>query len=90
MERLLDDGVMIEAGITVKTGLSIGVALFPRDASKPEALLRKAQLASMEARRRAERVVVYNDSLAGQVLQSGKLGAAFEPQSGTDGHRAAF
>lgn len=70
--------VLIEAGVTVKTGLSIGVALFSRDTSEPEALLRKAQLASMEARRRAERFAVYSDSLAGQVLQSGKLGAALE------------
>ncbi len=72
------DAALLEAGIVARASLSIGIALYPQDAGEADGLLRKAQLASMEARRLGVRTVVYNDGCAGQVLQSAQLSAAFK------------
>jgi predicted signal transduction protein with EAL and GGDEF domain len=71
------DTVMSAAAMTIKPGLSIGIALYPRDTCDPADLLRKAQLASVAALNRAARVVSYDDHCAGQVLKPRQLGEAF-------------
>jgi len=70
---------------SLKPVLHIGIALCPRDATEPEALVRKAQLASAAARSRSERAVIYDEACAEQVLKPAQLGVAFAEalQSGT-------
>jgi diguanylate cyclase len=62
---------------SLKPTLHIGIALAPRDATEPEAWVRKAQLASAAARNRSERAVIYDEACAEQVLKPAQLGVAF-------------
>jgi len=55
----------------------IGIALYPTHATKPDDLLRKAQLAAAAARKRSLRVLAFDDGCAEQVLQHWALGEAF-------------
>jgi EAL domain-containing protein (putative c-di-GMP-specific phosphodiesterase class I)/GGDEF domain-containing protein len=62
---------------SLKPALHFGIALYPRDATEPEALVRKAQLASAAARSRSERAVVYDEGCGEHVLKPAQLGLAF-------------
>jgi diguanylate cyclase (GGDEF)-like protein len=72
-ERLragIDRHRFVVAGHPVHCTVSIGVAAFPRDAETPEALIRFADRAMYEAKRRGKNQVVTYRSLAGQVAPS--------------------
>ena len=72
------DAAMSESGLTVRPGLSIGVALCPGHATEAAGLLRKAQLAAAAARKRSRRSLVYDDGCAGLALQPAQLSLEFE------------
>jgi EAL domain-containing protein (putative c-di-GMP-specific phosphodiesterase class I)/GGDEF domain-containing protein len=65
------------AGLAIKPKLTIGLALYPSQAGTPEALLRLAQLATEAARKRAARVVVFDDHCDAEVLAPWALGNEF-------------
>lgn len=71
------DSTIAAGGLAFAPGLNIGIALHPRDAVEPQALLRKAQLASAAARKRDQRIVVYDEACSAQVLKSAELGVAY-------------
>lgn len=71
------DSTIGASELTIKPRFNIGIALYPRDASGSEGLLRKAQLALAAARKRSERILVYDADCADQVAQCAQLGVAF-------------
>ena len=71
------DEVFGVVGVAVKPALSIGVSLFPTQATEPEPLLRQAQLAAEAAHSRGTRVLLFDDACSAEVLASWTLGNAF-------------
>jgi diguanylate cyclase (GGDEF)-like protein len=69
--------------LATRPELSIGIALFPEHDGTPERLVRKAQLAAASARRRAQRVLVYDDQCAEQLLGQWQLETEFEAALGS-------
>jgi EAL domain-containing protein (putative c-di-GMP-specific phosphodiesterase class I) len=69
--------------LATRPELSIGIALFPEHDSTPERLVRKAQLAAASARRRAQRVLVYDDQCAEQLLGQWELETEFDAALGS-------
>ena len=65
------------AGVAIKPRLHIGVSLSPGQAREPEPLLRLAQLAAQASRRRAVRVVVFDDVCNEEILAPWALGNEF-------------
>jgi diguanylate cyclase len=76
LARAAEDA-MTAAMVAVKPKLSIGISLFPSQAADPEKLLRLAQLAAAAAHHRTVRVLLFDESCAGEVLTPWKLGDAF-------------
>lgn len=78
-EKLLRtaEDIFNSAELGVKPQLSVGVALFPSQATEPEALLRQAQLAAEASRNRTVRVVVYDADCRTELLEPWALGAAY-------------
>jgi predicted signal transduction protein with EAL and GGDEF domain len=73
--RTLDE-TMSAAGVRSQPA-HIGIALHPTHSSQPDDLLRKAQLAATAARKRAARVLPFDDDCATEVLQHWALAEAF-------------
>jgi diguanylate cyclase (GGDEF)-like protein len=69
--------------LATRPELSIGIALFPEHDRSPERLVRKAQLAAASARRRSQRVVVYDDQCAEQLLGQWELESEFDAALGS-------
>ena len=69
--------VMTAAAISMKSQISVGVALFPSHATEPSALLRCAQLAAAAARDQCVRLKVFDDNCEAQVLKPWQLREAF-------------
>jgi EAL domain-containing protein (putative c-di-GMP-specific phosphodiesterase class I)/GGDEF domain-containing protein len=84
LRRAAED-TMTAAGMSVRPGLRVGIALFPRDAGEPETLLRRAQLASAAAQKRGVRALVYDMGCSDEVLQASQLGVAFAEALETGG-----
>jgi EAL domain-containing protein (putative c-di-GMP-specific phosphodiesterase class I)/GGDEF domain-containing protein len=78
-EKLLRtaDDVFNSIDLGIKPQLNVGVALFPSQATEPEALLRQAQLAAEASRSRSVRVVVYDAECRSDLLEPWALGAAY-------------
>jgi diguanylate cyclase (GGDEF)-like protein len=66
-----------DAAAAVTPQMSIGIALYPLQATEANTLLRKAQLAAAAVRARAARLQVFDESCAEQVLTPWELGDAF-------------
>ncbi len=71
------DDLFAAAGVAVKPRVHIGVSLYPAQATQGEPLLRLAQLAAEASRKRASRVVVFDDLCDAQVLAPWALGNEF-------------
>ena len=71
------DEVYGVVGVAIKPALSIGVALYPAQATEPEALLRQAQLAAEAAHSRGTRVLLFDEACSAEVLTPWTLGNAF-------------
>jgi predicted signal transduction protein with EAL and GGDEF domain len=66
----LADPVTLDGGREVYTGASIGIALFPQDGDRPEALLRSADLAMYAAKERGKNTFrLYGEGMSTQALQ---------------------
>ena len=73
------------AGVTIKPRIHIGVSLYPAQATQGEPLLRLAQLAAEASRKRASRVVVFDDLCDAEVLAPWALGNEFAQALETGG-----
>jgi EAL domain-containing protein (putative c-di-GMP-specific phosphodiesterase class I)/GGDEF domain-containing protein len=82
--RIAED-VMNDPALMIAPEMNIGIALYPRQASDAESLLRKAQLAAAAARKRAARMQIFDDNCVEQVLTPWKLGGAFAEALRTGG-----
>lgn len=69
--------------LAVRPELTIGIALFPEHDADPERLVRKAQLAAASARRRSQRVLVYDELCAEQLLGQWELETEFDAALGS-------
>jgi EAL domain-containing protein (putative c-di-GMP-specific phosphodiesterase class I)/GGDEF domain-containing protein len=76
LSRTAED-VFNVASLALKPTMNIGISLFPSQAEKPEVLLRLAQLATEAARKRAARIVVFDDMCGTEVLSPWQLGGEF-------------
>jgi EAL domain-containing protein (putative c-di-GMP-specific phosphodiesterase class I)/GGDEF domain-containing protein len=79
------DDLFGAAGVAIKPKINIGVALYPAQATQGEPLLRLAQLAAEASRRRASRVVVFDDLCDGEVIAPWNLGNEFAEALETGG-----
>jgi EAL domain-containing protein (putative c-di-GMP-specific phosphodiesterase class I)/GGDEF domain-containing protein len=71
------EAAMNDAAVTISPDINIGIAVYPRQATDAEGLLRKAQLAAAAVCKRHSRMQVFDDSCASQVLRPWELGDAF-------------
>ena len=71
------DDLFGSAGMTVKPRVRIGIALQTPEQADANTLLRQAQLAAEASRRRAARVVVFDESCNAEVLATWALGNEF-------------
>ena len=81
LARTADD-VFKAAGVAIKPKLNIGLSLYPSQAQAPDRLLRLAQLAAEAARKRAARVVVFDEHCDSEVLAPGRS-ATISPRRST-------
>jgi EAL domain-containing protein (putative c-di-GMP-specific phosphodiesterase class I)/GGDEF domain-containing protein len=82
--RIADD-VFGTAGVAIKPKISIGVSLYPAQATQSGALLRLAQLAAEASRKRAARVVIFDALCDAEILAPWALGDAFAEALETGG-----
>ena len=71
------EDVMADAALGLAPEFHAGIALHPKNATDPEDLLRKAQLAAAAARKRGSYQQVYDESCSEQVLTQWTLGEAY-------------
>jgi EAL domain-containing protein (putative c-di-GMP-specific phosphodiesterase class I)/GGDEF domain-containing protein len=79
------DDVFGTAGVAIKPKISIGVSLYPAQATQSGALLRLAQLAAEASRKRAARVVIFDALCDAEILAPWALGDAFAQALETGG-----
>ncbi|GAC1299639.1 MAG: hypothetical protein NVS9B2_08030 [Steroidobacteraceae bacterium] len=65
------------ANLALKPALNIGISLYPSQAQQPEVLLKLAQLATEAARKRAVRIVVFDEMCGTEILSPWELGGEF-------------
>lgn len=79
------DDLFGAAGVAIKPRINIGVALYPAQATQGEPLLRLAQLAAEASRKRASRIVVFDDVCDSEVIAPWNLGNEFAQALETGG-----